>query len=224
MKKIFLLVLLIPLLIACEQNKNTAIELNGKTYISGSDYTVLKTPIQFGDRPQTSVLEVFWYGCPHCEDFEPVLQKWIKTLPTGLMFGRSPAIWNESMVVHAQAYYVAQKLQLGHQFHMQLFTRILSLRASKDLDYHRARIASLFAEQGVSKQQFAALLASESIMKQVAASKQLMKVAGIQSTPTFLVSGKYVLTANAFATREELLAVAAHLVNLEMAAQPIDWW
>jgi thiol:disulfide interchange protein DsbA len=220
MKKLLMLVLLVPLLFACEQNNS--IEVNGKTYVGGSDYLVLETPIQFGDSPQSSVIEVFWYGCSHCKDFEPVLQEWIRALPKGSSFGRSPAIWNAAMVVHAKAYYISEHLQLGHQFHMRLFERILNLRSSKDLNYHRAGIASLFAEQGVSQEQFEALLASESIMKQVMASEQLMKEAGIQSTPSFVVSGKYMLTTNTFKTREELLAVAAHLVNLEMATKSID--
>ena len=27
------------------------------------------------------IIEFFWYGCPHCYSFEPLLEKWLKTLP-----------------------------------------------------------------------------------------------------------------------------------------------
>ena len=128
------------------------------------------------------------------------------------------------MVVHAHAYYMALKLELGHEFHMQLFTRILSLRISKDLAFHKQRIASLFKEKGVSREEFDRLYDSKEIAAQVNGSKMIMKQAGISSTPSFLINGKYLLSGAPFKSSQELLAVARHLLILELESQPIDWW
>ncbi|MEQ8937074.1 MAG: thiol:disulfide interchange protein DsbA/DsbL, partial [Gammaproteobacteria bacterium] len=34
-------------------------------------------PTQTGDKIE--VVEVFWYGCPHCYDFEPYIERWLET-------------------------------------------------------------------------------------------------------------------------------------------------
>ena len=39
------------------------------------------SPAQPTQNPdKVEVIEFFWYGCPHCYDFEPLLEKWVKTL------------------------------------------------------------------------------------------------------------------------------------------------
>ncbi|WP_101759452.1 thiol:disulfide interchange protein DsbA/DsbL [Oceanicoccus sp. KOV_DT_Chl] len=223
-KKLFLGVWLATMLLACEQHKSTTITVNGTEYVAGIDYKVLNTPIRFGESPLPNMIEIFWYGCPHCERFEPFLQDWIKTLPVNLEFGRLPAIWNDLMIIHAHAFFIAQQLELGHDFHMQLFTRVLASRSSQDLDFHRSRIASLFKSNGISENEFNDLYESEEIKSKVGLSFAVMKEAGISSTPTFLINGKYVLTGGPFKTREELLSVARHLMQDEIDHQPEDWW
>src|SRR6185437_16247939 len=39
------------------------------------------------------VLEVFWLGCPHCYDLEPLLRAWLKTKPAYVDFVRVHVIW-----------------------------------------------------------------------------------------------------------------------------------
>ncbi len=222
--RLFLVLLLLPVLLACEEKSDIFIEVNGKTYFAGSDFTILEEPIQFDDRKLANFIEVFWYGCSHCERFEPILQDWVTTLPPGILVGRSPAVWNDQTVIHAHAYHIAQELQLGHDFHMKLFTRIRGLNASKDLDFHRSRIASLFADAGINNEQYYKLYNSEAIRQKVTGSASLMRLAGIMGTPSFLIGGKYVLSGAPFKTSQELLAVAKYLLEQEQENQPIDWW
>jgi thiol:disulfide interchange protein DsbA len=219
-----LFLLILPLLFACEDDAVAFIEVNGKTYMEGSDYQALETPIRFDDSPLANFIEVFWYGCPHCERFEPIFQEWSKDLPAGIRVARSPAMWNEVMVVHAHAYFMSLKLELGHEFHMQLFSRILSLRISQDLAFHKQRISSLFEDKGFSREEFDRLYDSPEIVAQVNGSKMIMNKAGISSTPSFLINGKYLLSGAPFKSNQELLAVARHLLLLELDRQPIDWW
>lgn len=52
------------------------------------------------DVNKIEVIEFFWYGCPHCFDFEPTLAKWLKTMPKNVEFIRNPlclAIYGVSM-------------------------------------------------------------------------------------------------------------------------------
>ena len=56
------------------------------------------------------VVEIFWYGCPHCYDFEPHINSWVANLPEDVEFRRMPGIFSKSWVAHARAYYAAEKL------------------------------------------------------------------------------------------------------------------
>src|SRR3990170_3537508 len=47
-------------------------------------------PTKTGDK--TEVVEVFWYGCPHCYSLEPYLEQWLKTKPDDVEFRRIPGV------------------------------------------------------------------------------------------------------------------------------------
>ena len=63
--------------------------------VSGKDYTVLATP-QPTDVPagKIEVTEFFWYGCPHCNAFEPALEAW----------GRGHERWRQQRGVTLQSH------------------------------------------------------------------------------------------------------------------------
>jgi thiol:disulfide interchange protein DsbA len=61
------------------------------------------------------IIEFFWYGCPHCYTFEPVLKKWLETLPANVEFIRQPAVFSSLWGKHAKAYFVAEALGVVDQ-------------------------------------------------------------------------------------------------------------
>ena len=46
-------------------------------------------PTQTGDNIE--VLEIFWYGCRHCYDFEPFINKWLEKM---ILLNPSQWIWS----------------------------------------------------------------------------------------------------------------------------------
>ena len=48
-------------------------------------------PTHSGDKIE--VLEVFWYGCPHCYDFEPFINDWLEKKHEDVVFRRMPGIF-----------------------------------------------------------------------------------------------------------------------------------
>ncbi len=42
------------------------------------------------DPKRIEVAEFFWYGCPHCYAFDPVLRSWEKVKPADVDFVRYP--------------------------------------------------------------------------------------------------------------------------------------
>lgn len=222
--KITVVLLIAFLLSACQKETYDSIEVNGKLYVSGTDYTVLDKRLNFDNATSANVMEFFWYGCPHCQVFENDLQLWLSSLPAGILFGRIPAVWNEAMVLHARAFYTAQELGLLPAIHKELFVRIIAIRANKDLSTHRERITALFQQHGIPKQNFVSVFNSDRVSEQVQSGIAIAKSSRISSTPSFLVNGKYVLTASAFSDRQELLEVADDLMQREIDNQLVDWW
>jgi thiol:disulfide interchange protein DsbA len=222
--RIIFILLTVILLSSCQKEAFDSIEVNGKVYISGTDYAVLDQRLNFGNATSANVMEFFWYGCPHCQVFEDDLQSWLGSLPAGIRFGRIPAVWNEAMFLHARAFYTAKELGLLDAIHKNLFVRIIATRANKDLSVQRQRISTLFQQQGIPKHQFASVFDSDRVTKQVGAGINLAKVSKVSSTPSFLVNGKYVLTGSAFKSRTELLAVVDALMQREIDNHLVDWW
>ena len=53
--------------------------LEAAELVAGTDYDLVKPAQPTQDPQKIEVLEFFWYGCPHCLEFEPDLNAWIKT-------------------------------------------------------------------------------------------------------------------------------------------------
>ena len=48
-------------------------------FVAGKHYEEIKPPLSTSAPPgQVEVLEFFWYGCPHCFEFEGHIAQWIK--------------------------------------------------------------------------------------------------------------------------------------------------
>src|SRR5690606_6473820 len=71
---------------------------------------LVPTQPTIGGPDKIEVAEVFWYGCPHCRDFEPIINAWAERAPANVRFVRIPAAWNPLMKLHAQLYYTEQEL------------------------------------------------------------------------------------------------------------------
>ena len=46
------------------------------------------------------VAEFFYYMCPHCYNFEPLVKEWLKDKPANVRFVQIPAMWNQLLVLH----------------------------------------------------------------------------------------------------------------------------
>ena len=73
---------------------------------AGIDYKVLDAPQAVEAAGKIEVMEFFWYGCQHCNAFEPPLSAWIKRQPDDVAFRRLPAQFNAVWAQHAKLYYV----------------------------------------------------------------------------------------------------------------------
>ena len=100
------------------------------------------------------VQEFFWYGCPHCQNFEPAIRQYKKTLPDDAELVQIPVVWNEATRLHAAIHYVALESEDLEPLQDDLFEKIISIRKEGNLEKHKDEVESVFAAHGFSTDDF----------------------------------------------------------------------
>ena len=174
-------------------------------------------PTETGDKVE--VLELFWYGCPHCYHLEPDLKAWLERKPESAELRRMPAVLNPGWEVHARAFYTAEALGVLEQMHVVLFDRIQEKKQPlKDED----SLAKVFAEQGVAEEDFRSTFRSFFVDAKVRRAKDLTRRYGIQGVPSMIVNGKYRTNGTIAGGRKEMMEVVDYLVAVESRPAPSE--
>jgi len=187
-------------------------------FFEGVDYHRVETPIPVSVAAgEVEVLELFWYGCPHCFRLEPYLAKWLPSAPAAMRFRQQPAVLSARWAPAAQAFYTAEVLGVLPQIHHALFDGI-HVDGNRALAVDRAAIASLFVKQGVSEADFSQAWDSFAVRGKVRRAEQFTQRSGIQGVPTILIQGKYMTDGSSAGSYENLIKVIQYLVEKEAGA------
>jgi protein dithiol oxidoreductase (disulfide-forming) len=185
-------------------------------YVEGTHYEAIAKPVRTADPNKIEVTEEFWYGCPHCYEFEPLLASWASKAPSDVAFVRSHVIWDAMTKFHAQILYTEQALGSFDKTHQVVFDAIHKQR--KRLT-SQEEVRTLFATKDISAADFDKAWTSFSVSSGVKQAEARMKDYGINSVPTLIVNGKYkVLTGDAVPTHAAMLKVVDFLVAKERAS------
>jgi len=163
---------------------------------------------------QVEVCEVFWYGCPHCFDFDPHLTRWQETKPDNVSFVRVPAVWNPLLELHARAFYTAEALGKGGEMHDEFFREIHERGNMLDSE---AALQAFFSRFDVDATAFKAAFDSFEVHAKVQRADELSRRYRIESVPTIVVNGKYTTGGGRVGSFEELVALTDELAAAELA-------
>ena len=180
-------------------------------FAPGVDYQEL-SPAQTTDTPgKIEVIEFFWYGCPHCYSFEPVLDPWIKKLSKDTQFRRVPAIFSDEWAKGARAFYALDAIGEEQRLHKTLFDAV---HQNQRLNVaNEAALTEWLEKQGVDTKKFTAAYSSFSVESKVKRAAQLTQAYKIDGVPAMAINGKYVVSASAANSRERMLAIADYLID-----------
>ena len=178
----------------------------------GVKYKRIANPQPTSAKDKIEVLELFWYGCPHCYQIEPVVEGWLKSKPDDVEFVRMPAVLGPSWELLARAYYTADLLEATDKIHKPLFERLHKARkriANAD------ELKAFFVEQGVSAEDFDNTFSSFAVITKTNRAKQARNMYGITGVPAIVVNGKYIVTAELAGGNKQMLDVVDYLVEQE---------
>ena len=187
---------------------------DAESYAPGIDYAVIDPAVPTHVAPgKVEVVEMFWYGCPHCFHFEPYLQKWLADKPDYVAFRHIPAVFRDNVwALHARAFYTAKLLGIGEKIHEPLFNAIH--KQHKQLDT-KQELAAFFGKFGIKRQQFDDTFDSFTVAADVAHSKELSRSYGLDGVPTIVVDGKYRISGEMAGTYDRMLKIIDYLVQRE---------
>lgn len=179
-----------------------------QSFQAGKDYVQLRQP-QAEPGAGVEVVEFFWYGCPHCFRFEPLLQAWVKKLPQGVRFRRVPVAFRDEFVVHQRIYYALESMGLVEQMHQRVFNAIHN--DHKPLNEANA-IADFMAANNVDRAKFLEAYNSFGVQTKARQAKQLAQAFEIEGVPALGIGGRYLTSGSHAGSLERSLQVADHLI------------
>lgn len=183
---------------------------------ASKQYTVLESPVPVAQPGKIEVVELFWYGCPHCYAFEPTINPWIEKLPADVHFIRIPAMFGGIWDVHGQMFVTLEAMGVEHKVHTAVFDAI---HKEHKMFKTPEEMADFVATQGVDKQKFLETYKSFAVQGMVKKYKDLAVAYGVTGVPTMIVNGKYRFDLGSSGGPEETLKLADTLIEKERAAK-----
>ncbi len=182
-------------------------------FVEGQDYERITPALPGGSNGQVEVVELFWYGCPHCFTFEPHIEQWKKSKADFIDFKQMPAIFNNPIwKLHAKAYFTAEILGVIEKVHKPLFDAIhVQRRRLRD----KEELMELFELYGVNKDTFKKTFNSFAVNAKVNRAADLSKKYGLDGVPAIIVNGKYRIDAGKAGSYERMLEMADYLADKE---------
>ena len=166
----------------------TAAHASPAAPVAGTDYTVLQSPQPVDPAGKIEVTEFFWYGCPHCNEFDPYLEAWVKKQGPDVVFKRVPVAFRDDFIPHSKMYHALDALGLADKLTPVVFNEI---HVKKNYLLTPEAQATFLATQGVDKKKYMDAYNSFSTQSDLKRDTKLMADYKIDGVPTLAVQGKY---------------------------------
>lgn len=187
-------------------------------WVEGTHYVRLSQPAPLslpGPDKKIDVVEFFWYECPHCNTFEPMLQAWSKKLPPDVSFRQVPVGFTARHQVAQKAYYALEEMGQLETLHPRIFAAIHLQR--QRLMTEKAYV-DFVAANGVDADKFASTMRSFSVATKANRARQLSDAYKIDGVPAIGVQGRYYTSGPLAGSYERMLGATDHLIGLARKA------
>jgi thiol:disulfide interchange protein DsbA len=177
----------------------------------GKDYRALdkRAPVK-APAGKIEVVEFFWYSCPHCNAFEPLLNAWLKKLPPDVAFRRVPVAFRDDFVPQQRLYYTLEALGKVDELHDKVFAAIHQQHQPTDRE---DRILAFAQANGLDKAKFQELYNSFSVSTKAREAKQLQDQYQVDGVPALGVAGRFYTDGTMAGGMDRALQVLDYLIG-----------
>ena len=195
-------------------------QLPAGKWVAGVNYRPL-VPAQPTDAApgKVEVVEVFWYGCPHCYALDPYIESWRKTKPTYIEFKRVPVTWQAVHQSHAKLFYTLEALGKEEAVHSAVFAE---MHDRKNFMYMQGDEHETFSVQvafakahGISETDFTNAYNSFTVQTDMAKADDLVHRYHVDGVPLLVINGKYVTDVNMAGSQANVMSIVSDLAASE---------
>ena len=162
----------------------------------GREYSLLSNPQKPETPGKIEVLEFFSYGCPHCNDFHPLISEWAKKLPSNVAFVRVPVSFGRPQWgALVRAYYTLQSTGDLARLDSALFD---ALHKERKPLFDEASLTAWAAANGVPADKFKETYQSFNVSTRASHAEQLSRNYNVQGVPHVVIDGKYEILGSNF--------------------------
>lgn len=185
-------------------------------YKEGQHYRVLENPSIPRDPSKIEVVEVFWYGCPHCFKLEPTVNAWKKSIQADVDFYQMPAQFSRRWKQHAELFYLTHALKVNDKAHEAIFNEI---HVHKKPLLDKSAQKKFLKAYGVTEADFDKMDDSFSVRSQLKKADNMIRQHNISGVPAIIVNGKYFVDASTAGGQHKIFSVVDYLVEKERQAK-----
>lgn len=158
------------------------------------------------------IYEFFWYGCPHCYNLEPTMERIEADLDKDTKIVKLPVALRDSWIPHAKLYYALQQMGKIDEVHNLIFEEI-------HLEDNRLnteqQMVDFLGKHGIDTNKFMEKYNSFGTEARIKKASNLAKKYQINSVPTIIVNGKYLTSGSYVSSYDELYSVINLLIERE---------
>jgi thiol:disulfide interchange protein DsbA len=159
--------------------------------------------------PKLEVVDFFWYSCPHCNAFEPMLQQWSRRLPEDVVLRRIPAAFRDDMVPQQRFFYALEAMGKVNELHVKVFDAIHKVK----VDLTRvAPMAEWVGRQGLDAARFTELYNSFGISTKARRATDIQNLYEVEGVPAMGVGGRWYTDSTLATNHGRMLQVVDYLV------------
>jgi protein dithiol oxidoreductase (disulfide-forming) len=182
-----------------------------RAFREGADYIKLGKPAPVeAPAGKIEVVEFFWYGCPHCNAFEPQLEAWSKSAPREVALRRVPVAFRPEFEPNQRLFYVLEEMGKLPELHRKVFKTIHEERqplSSTQL------VTAWAVKQGIDAAKFTAMYNSFGVSTKVRKATQLQDQYQVDGVPALGVAGRYYTSGQITKSMERALQVTDYLIG-----------
>ena len=158
------------------------------------------------------IYEFFWYGCPHCYNLEPTMDRIEADLEKDTKVVKLPVALRDSWIPHAKLYYALKQMDKIDLVHNLIFEEI-------HLEDNRLnteqQMIDFLGKHGIDTDKFIEKYNSFGTEARIKKASNLAKKYQIDSVPTIIINGKFLTSGSYVSSYDELYSVVNLLVERE---------
>ncbi|RIX47418.1 MAG: thiol:disulfide interchange protein DsbA/DsbL [Rhodocyclales bacterium GT-UBC] len=184
-----------------------AMALPVSAQVSGRDYTAIM-PVQPTDDPaKIEVLEFFSYGCPHCNDFNPLLSAWVAKQQGDVVVKKVPVTFGRAAWTNiAKLFYTLEVTGDAVRLESDIFKAIHVERANL---FDEKSMLDWVVKKGVDGKKFSDTYNSFGVNSKVKRAEQMAQAFKITGVPALAVEGRFLVGGKDF---NDALAITDGLI------------